>query len=102
MHQEYYGYFVPMPAAFGESHPLPLTFQELRRAQDSMKPLMPIRLVATFVAVGSCCNLCDGTRQPMGCGRPDAFRFNDWVFTVCGFVLYNYVNLNIGLRLMLL
>jgi hypothetical protein len=87
---------------------LPLLRNEFRkypavyRTEEAMKGVMPLGLIATFVAIlvltviyamiyrgGS--GLAEGARLGMLIG----------IFAVCAFVLHNYVNLNIGLKLTL-
>jgi hypothetical protein len=70
------------------------------RSQEPMEGVMPVGMAATFVAIlvvavlyamlyhgGS--GLAAGTKIGVLIG----------LFAVCGFVLHNYVNINIGLRL---
>lgn len=70
------------------------------RSQESMKGVMPVGPAATFVAMLVLAVLyamiCQG-----GSGIAEGARFGALigVFSVCAFVLHNYVNLNIGLKL---
>jgi hypothetical protein len=72
------------------------------RSQEGMKSVMPVGLVATLVAI-----LVIAVIYAMACrggyGMAAGARFGALIglFAVCGFVLHNYVNLNIGLRLTL-
>ena len=87
---------------------LPLLRDEFRkyptvyRTEESMKGVMPVGLIATFVAI-----LVLAVIYAMiyrgGSGLAEGARFGVLigVFAVCAFVLHNYVNLNIGLKLTL-
>jgi hypothetical protein len=84
------------PGLIKESHKYPAVF----RAEDEMKKVMPIGLVATLMA-----NLVAAVIFALipqgGSGMADSARFGVLIglFVVCAFVLHNYVNLNIGLKL---
>jgi hypothetical protein len=84
------------PGLIKEAHKYPAVF----RSPEEMKTVMPIGLVATFIAV-----LIDAILfamiHPGGSGIAAGARFGALigVFVVCAFVLHNYVNLNIGLKL---
>lgn len=87
---------------------LPLLRNEFRkypavyRTEESMKGVMPVGLVATFLAI-----LVLAVIYAMiyrgGSGLAEGARFGVLIgiFAVCAFVLHNYVNLNIGLKLTL-
>jgi len=76
-------------------------YPALYRPMDAMKPLMPIGLVAMFIGILVVAILFAMTSQR---GALAGTRFGTLIgiFAVCGFVVHNYVNLNIGLRLTLL
>jgi hypothetical protein len=86
-----------VPALFEEGHKYPAVF----RPKEEMMAVMPIALVATFIAIlvvaiifalirhGSS-GIAEGARLGVLIG----------IFAVCN-VLHNYVNLNIGLKLAL-
>jgi hypothetical protein len=86
------------PALIEEGHKYPAVF---RRKEDMMK-VMPIGLVATFIAILVLAIVFAMIRQG-GSGTTEGVRFGVLVgmFVVCAFVLHNYVNLNIGLKLAL-
>lgn len=67
-----------------------------------MNQVMPVGLVATFVAILVVAILFAMMHQG-GSGIAEGARFGVLIgiFVVCGFVLHNYVNLNIGLKLAL-
>ena len=87
-----------VPSLIDEAHKYPAVF----RAKEKIMTLMPIGMAATLIAIlivaiifamlcqsGSC--TAEGARLGVLIG----------IFVVCGFVLHNYVNLNIGLKLAL-
>jgi hypothetical protein len=86
------------PGLIKESHKYPTVF----RPKEEMMKVMQIGLVATFMA-----NLVAAIIFAMmhqgGSGAWDGARFGVLIglFVVCAFVLHNYVNLNIGLKLAL-
>ena len=86
------------PGLIKESHKYPTVF----RPKEEMMKVMPIGLVATFMA-----NLVAAIIFAMlhqgGSGIAEGARFGVLIgiFVVCAFVLHNYVNLNIGLKLAL-
>jgi len=86
------------PALIEESHKYPAVF----RPKEEMTKVMPIGLVATFIAILVVAMLF-AMIHPGGSGIAEAARFGVLIglFVVCGFVLHNYVNLNIGLKLAL-
>ena len=87
-----------VPALFDEAHKYPAVF----RPQEDMIAVMPIGLVATFMAILVVAVLFAMIHRG-GSGPAGGARFGVLigVFVVCAFVLHNYVNLNIGLTLAL-
>lgn len=86
------------PGLIEEAHKFPAVF----RPKEEMNKVMPIGLVATFVAI-LVAAIIFAMMQPGGAGMAQGARFGVLIglFVVCGFVLHNYVNLNIGLKLAL-
>ena len=87
-----------VPALIDEAHKYPAVF----RPKEEMMKVMPVGLVATFLS-----NLVVAIIFAMihqgGSGTTEGARFGVLIgiFVVFGFVLHNYVNLNIGLKLAL-
>jgi hypothetical protein len=87
-----------VPGLINESRKYPAVF----RPQEEMKTVMPIGLVGTFIAI-----LVDAIIFAMihkgGSGTMEGARFGVLIgiFVVCAFVMHNYVNFNIGLKLAL-
>jgi hypothetical protein len=87
-----------VPGLIKEAHKYPAVF----RPKEEMMRVMPIGLAATFMA-----NLVAAILFAMmhqgGSGVTAGARFGVLIgiFVVCAFVLHNYVNLNIGLKLAL-
>src|SRR5271170_7390471 len=88
-----------VPALINESHKYPAVF----RPKEEMMTVMPIGLVATFVAILVVAVIFAMIHQG-GSGTTEGARFGVLIgiFVVCAFVLHNYVNLNIGLKLTLM
>lgn len=87
-----------VPALIEEGHKYPAVF----RPEEEMFAVMPIGLVATFVAIlvaAIIFAMIHSTRSGAAAGA--RFGVLMGVFVVCACVLHNYVNLNIGLRLAL-
>jgi hypothetical protein len=86
------------PGLIEEAHKFPAVF----RPKEEMNKVMPIGLVATFVAI-LVAAIIFAMMQQGGAGIAQGARFGLLIglFVVCGFVLHNYVNLNIGLKLAL-
>jgi hypothetical protein len=86
------------PGLIKEAHKYPAVF----RPEEEMKKVAPIGIVATFMA-----NLVAAIVFAMipqgGSSTLEGARFGVLmgIFVVCAFVLHNYVNLNIGLKLAL-
>ena len=87
-----------VPALMNEAHKYPAVY----RPQEEMKTVMPIGLVATFIAILVVAIIFAMIHQG-GSGLMEGARVGVLIgiFAVCAFVLHNYVNLNIGLTLAL-
>jgi len=87
-----------VPALFEEGHKYPAVF----RPKEEMMTVMPIGLVATFISILVVAIIFAMIHQG-GSGITEGARFGVLIgiFVVCAFVLHNYVNLNIGLKLAL-
>ena len=83
------------PAVFEEAHKYPAVF----RPEEEMMTVMPVAVVATFIAILVVAIIFAMTRQG-GSGITKGLRLGILIgiFAVCN-VLHNYVNLNIGLKL---
>jgi hypothetical protein len=90
--------FFLVPWLIKEAHKYPAVF----RPSEEMKRVMPVGLVASFVATLVVAILF-AMIHPGGSGIAEGERFGALlgIFVVCGSVLHNYVNLNIGLKLAL-
>jgi hypothetical protein len=86
------------PALINEGHKYPAVF----RPKEEMMTVMPIGIVATFIAILVVAVIFAMTYQG-GSGITGGARLGVLIsiFVVCAFVLHNYVNLNIGLKLAL-
>ena len=87
-----------VPALINEGHKYPAVF----RPKEEMMTVMPIGLVATFISILVVAIIFAMIHQ-RGSGTMEGARFGVLIgiFVVCAFVLHNYVNLNIGLKLAL-
>ncbi|MGB2643790.1 MAG: hypothetical protein WBG02_16055 [Candidatus Acidiferrum sp.] len=87
-----------VPALINESRKFPAVF----RPKEEMMKVMPIGFVATFISILVAAIIFAMTHQG-GSGTTEGARFGVLIgiFVVCAFVLHNYVNLNIGLKLAL-
>ena len=87
-----------VPALMNEARKYPAVF----RPKEEMMTVMPIGLVATFIAILVVAIIFAMIHQG-GSGIMEGARFGVLIgiFVVCAFVLHNYVNLNIGLKLAL-
>ena len=87
-----------VPGLIKEAHKYPAVF----RPVEEMKTVMPIGIVATFIAILVAAIIFAMMRQG-GSGAMEGAHFGVLIglFVVCAFVLHNYVNLNIGLKLAL-
>jgi hypothetical protein len=87
-----------VPALIEEGHKYPAVF----RPKEDMKTVMPIGIVATFISILVLAVIFAMIHRD-GSGTTEGARFGVLIgiFVVCAFVLHNYVNLNIGLKLAL-
>jgi hypothetical protein len=87
--------FVLAPGLIKEAHKYPAIF----RTKEEMTKVMPVGLFATFVAI-LVAAIFFAMIHPGGAGLAEGARFGVLLglFVVCGFVLHNYVNLNVGLK----
>ena len=87
-----------VPALFDEARKYPAVF----RAREEMMGVMPIGLVASFLAILVVAIIFAMMHQG-GSGVKEGARLGVLIgiFVVCATVLHNYVNLNIGLKLAL-
>src|SRR5271167_1475285 len=85
-----------LPGLIKEGHKYPAVF----RPKEEMMKVMPVGLVATFLSI-LVAAIIFAMIHPGGSGAAEGARFGVLIgiFVVCGFVLHNYVNLNIGLKL---
>src|SRR5271167_414987 len=88
-----------VPGLIDEAHKYPAVF----RPKEEMMTVMPIGLGATFMAI-LIVAVVFAMIHPGGSGIAEGARFGVLIgiFVVCAFVLHNYVNLNIGLKLALM
>jgi hypothetical protein len=86
------------PGLIKEGHKYPAVF----RPREEMMTVMPIGIVATFIAILVVAIIFAMIHQG-GSGTTEGARLGVLIgiFAVCAFVLHNYVNLNIGLKLAL-
>jgi hypothetical protein len=87
-----------VPGLIREGHKYPAVF----RPKEKMMTVMPIGLVGTFISILVAAIIFAMIHQA-GSGTTEGARFGVLIgiFVVCAFVLHNYVNLNIGLKLAL-
>jgi hypothetical protein len=87
-----------VPALIKEAHKYPAVI----RPKEEMMTVMPIGLVGTFLSILVVAIIFAMIHQG-GSGTAEGARFGVLIgiFVVCAFVLHNYVNLNIGLKLAL-
>ena len=87
------------PALIDESRKYPDVF----RSKEKMMTVMPIGMAATFIAIQVVAIIFAMT-HPGASGTAAGAHFGVLIgtFVVCAFVLHNYVNLNIGLKLALM
>jgi hypothetical protein len=87
-----------VPGLIKEGHKYPAVF----RPKEEMMKVMPIGFVATLIAILVVAIIFSMHHQG-GSGATEGARFGVLIgiFVVCAFVLHNYVNLNIGLKLAL-
>ena len=87
-----------VPGLIKEGHKYPAVF----RPKEEMMTVMPIGLVGTFISI-LVVAIIFAMIHHGGSGITEGARFGALIgiFVVCAFVLHNYVNLNIGLKLAL-
>jgi hypothetical protein len=87
-----------VPGLIKEGHKYPAVF----RPKEEMMKVMPVGFVATFISILVAAKIFAMIHQG-GSGAMEGARFGVLIgiFVVCAFVLHNYVNLNIGLKLAL-
>ncbi len=87
-----------VPALINESRKYPAVF----RPKEEMMTVMPIGMVATLMAI-LVVAIIFAMIHHGGSGITEGARFGILmgIFVICAFVLHNYVNLNIGLKLAL-
>jgi len=88
-----------LPGLIKEGHKYAAVF----RPKEEMMKVMPIGFVATFISILVVAIIFAMMHQG-GSGTTQGARFGVLIgiFVVCAFVLHNYVNLNIGLKLALM
>jgi hypothetical protein len=88
-----------LPGLIKEGHKYPAVF----RPKEEMMKVMPVGFVATFISILVVAIIFAMNHQG-GSGAAQGARFGVLIgiFVVCAFVLHNYVNLNIGLKLALM
>jgi hypothetical protein len=84
------------PGLIKEGHKYPAVF----RPKEEMMKVMPVGLAGTFLSILVLAILF-AMNHPAGSGATEGARFGVLIgiFVVCGFVMHNYVNLNIGVKL---
>ncbi len=87
-----------VPGLIKEGHKYPAVF----RPKEEMNKVMPVGLVGTLMSILVVAIIFAMIHQ-RGSGTTEGARFGVLIgiFVVCAFVLHNYVNLNIGLKLAL-
>jgi len=77
-----------------------MKYPAVYRTKDDMKRVMPMGMISIFVEILVVAVLY-AMAYPSGGGAANGAQFGTLigVFAVCGFVLHNHVNLNIGIRL---
>jgi hypothetical protein len=87
-----------VPALINEAHKYSVIF----RPKEQMMSVMPVGMAATFLAI-LVVAIIFAMIHPGGSGAMQGARFGVLIgiFVVCAFVLHNYVNLNIGMKLAL-
>ena len=88
-----------VPGLIKEGHKYPAVF----RPKEEMMKVMPVGLVATFLSILVAAIIFAMNHQGgSGAAEGACFGILIGIFVVCAFVLHNYVNLNIGLKLALM
>jgi hypothetical protein len=77
-----------------------MKYPAVYRSQDAIKSVMPVGVIAMFVAM-VVLTIIYAMLYRGGSGIAEGARFGLLVavFSLCAFVIHNYVNLNIGLKL---
>ncbi|WP_433975321.1 hypothetical protein [Tunturiibacter lichenicola] len=77
-----------------------MKYPAVYRSQDAIKSVMPVGMIAMFVAM-VVLTIIYAMLYRGGSGIAEGARFGLLVavFSLCAFVIHNYVNLNIGLKL---
>ena len=77
-----------------------MKYPAVYRSQEGIKSVMPIGMLAMFIAMLALAVIY-AMLVRSGSGLADGMRFGVLIglFSVCSFVIHNYVNLNIGLTL---
>jgi len=77
-----------------------MKYPAVYRSQEGIKSVMPIGMLAMFIAMLALAVIY-AMLVRSGSGLADGARFGVLIglFSVCSFVIHNYVNLNIGLTL---
>ena len=74
-------------------------YSAIYRSQEAMKAVMPLGIIATLLAIIVLTLIYAQLCTNLGIAAGVRYGALIGVFAVCAFVLHNYVNLNIGLRL---
>lgn len=90
--------FILLPSLAEEFRKYPAIY----RSKEAMQSVMPFGMAAMFVAIVTL-TVIYAMLHKGGSGVAEGSRFGALigVFSVCAFVIHNYVNLNIGLKLTL-
>jgi hypothetical protein len=87
-----------VPGLIKEGHKYPAVF----RTKEEMMKVMPVGLAATFISILVAAMIFALMHHgSSGAAAGAHFGLLIGLFVVCAFVLHNYVNLNIGLKLAL-
>ncbi|HET7106870.1 MAG TPA: DUF1761 domain-containing protein [Candidatus Acidoferrum sp.] len=87
-----------VPALIKEAHKYPAVF----RPKEEMMRVMPIGFLASFLSIQAAAIIFAMNHHGRsGAAEGACFGVLIGIFVVCGFVLHNYVNLNIGWKLAL-
>jgi hypothetical protein len=85
-----------LPGLIDEAHKYPAVF----RTKEKMMTVMPVGMAATLIAI-LVVAIIFAMAHPIGSGPAQGACLGVLIgiFVVCAFVLHNFVNLNIGLKL---
>jgi hypothetical protein len=93
-----YGFLVFGLLIANDFRPYPAVY----RSAEGIQSHMPIGIASTFIAILVAAVIyAKGFEGARGAAEGTRFGALVGIFSVCGFVLHNYVNLNIGLKLTL-